>query len=54
VSELQAHGIDTTLEALAALPLTIVLTDEVEARLEARESNERGGPGGAARPGNPS
>jgi hypothetical protein len=34
VSELQPHGVDTTLEALAALPLEITLSDEVEALRE--------------------
>lgn len=31
VEELRRHGADCTLEALAALPLTITLSDEVEA-----------------------
>jgi hypothetical protein len=31
VEELRSHGADCTLEALAALPLTITLSDEVEA-----------------------
>jgi len=34
VRELQAHIIETSLGALAALPLTISLSNEVEARLE--------------------
>jgi hypothetical protein len=34
VSELQPHGIDTTLDALAVLPLTITLSDQVEALRE--------------------
>jgi hypothetical protein len=31
VEQLQRHGADSTLEALAVLPLTITLSDEVEA-----------------------
>jgi hypothetical protein len=31
VEELRHHGTDTTLEALAALPFTVALSDEVEA-----------------------
>jgi hypothetical protein len=44
VEELQGHGAHSTLEALAALPLTITLSDEVEAarvaQMKPRSVNE--------------
>ena len=34
VAELRIHGLETTIETLQRLPLTIDLADDVEARLE--------------------
>lgn len=41
VTELQAHGVDTTLEALAALPLTIIVSDDVEGLRERHAQTNR-------------
>jgi hypothetical protein len=38
VSELRNHGVDTTLPDLAALPLTVIVSDEVEAERVAQAS----------------
>jgi hypothetical protein len=40
VEQLQRHGADSTLEALAALPLTITLSDEVEAARAAQTTRD--------------
>jgi hypothetical protein len=40
VEELQRHGADSALEALAALPLTITLSDEVEAARAAQSRRD--------------
>lgn len=36
IDELRAHGVETTIETLQQLPLTIDLADDVAARLSAR------------------
>lgn len=38
VSELRSHGVDTALAGLAALPLTVIVSDEVEAERVAQAS----------------
>jgi hypothetical protein len=38
VSELRNHGVDTTMADLAALPLTVIVSDEVEAERVAQAS----------------